>query len=219
MSYSNGNFYLNLLYFSGFRNTILEKMTNIILFGPPGSGKGTQAKMLEEKFDLLHISTGDLFRYEMGNDTTLGLKAKEYISKGELVPDEITVGMLKNKVNANAKAQGFIFDGFPRTTAQAEALDEFLSEKNSAIHGLIALDVEEKEIIQRILQRGKTSGRTDDLDPNIIKNRIEVYLQETAPVYDHYSCQDKAQKINGHGSIQEIFERLTEVIQKLQEKT
>lgn len=190
-------------------------MLNIILFGPPGSGKGTQAESLVDHYNVLHISTGDLFRYEMGNDTPLGLKAKEYISKGELVPDEVTIGMLKNKVNASPEAKGFIFDGFPRTIAQAEALDAFLEEKGSAINVLVALDVDDDEIVKRILNRGLTSGRADDNDEEIIRNRIAVYNSETAMVYDYYAKSGKSVKVNGIGSIEEIFNRLTTEIDKV----
>lgn len=188
-------------------------MINLILFGPPGSGKGTQAEKLAEKYELLHISTGDLFRYEMGNDTELGKKAKSYISQGELVPDAVTVGMLRNKVEANPDAKGYIFDGFPRTIPQAEALDALLTEKNTAISRLIALEVEEEEIVNRILNRGKTSGRSDDNDESIIRNRIEVYEQETAPVFDFYDQKGKSVKVNGMGSIEEIFDRLCEQVE------
>ena len=187
-------------------------MLNIILFGPPGSGKGTQAKMLVEKYNLLHISTGDLFRYEMGNDTPLGLEAKSYIAKGELVPDSITIGMLKNKVNANPDVPGYIFDGFPRNINQAEALDDFLAEKGEAVKALLSLQVDDEEIVKRILNRGKTSGRSDDNDESIIRNRIDVYKSETSPVYDFYDAQGKAQSINGIGSLEEIFDRLTAAI-------
>jgi adenylate kinase len=183
-------------------------MINLILFGPPGSGKGTQAVGLAEKYGLVHISTGDLFRSEMGADTELGKQAKAYISKGELVPDEVTVGMLKNKVEAHPEANGFIFDGFPRTIPQAEALDTLLTGKGTSISGLIALDVSEQEIVNRILNRGKTSGRLDDNDEGIIRNRIAVYEQETAPVFDHYAQSGKSWKIDGMGSIDEIFARL-----------
>lgn len=187
-------------------------MLNLILFGPPGSGKGTQATKLVDHYGLLHISTGDLFRYEMGNDTPLGLKAKEYIAKGDLVPDEVTIGMLKNKVNASPEAIGFIFDGFPRTIAQAEALDEFLSEKGTSISALVALDVNDEEIIARILKRGLTSGRADDNDEDIIRNRIVNYNNETAQVYDYYAQSNKSVKVNGLGTIEEIFDRLTAAI-------
>jgi len=187
-------------------------MLNLILFGPPGSGKGTQAKYLVEKYNLLHISTGDLFRYEMGNDTPLGLKAKEYISKGELVPDEVTIGMLENKVNANLDVEGYIFDGFPRTIPQAEALDAFLAEKGEEVTQLVALDVDDNEIVKRILQRGKTSGRADDNDEDTIRKRIEVYNKETAVVYSYYDDKAKSQKVAGVGSIEDIFARLCEKI-------
>ncbi len=190
-------------------------MTNLILFGPPGSGKGTQAAKLVEKYDLLHISTGDLFRYEMGNDTPLGLKAKSYIEKGDLVPDEVTIGMLRNKVEANPDVKGYIFDGFPRTIAQAEALDKLLAEKGQSISGLIMLDVPEEEIVKRILERGKTSGRADDNDEETIRKRIAVYQEETAPVYDYYKQHDRAFKLNGLGTIEEIFERLTTQVEAL----
>ena len=187
-------------------------MLNLILFGPPGSGKGTQASKLVEKYNLLHISTGDLFRYNMKNDTPLGLEAKSYIDKGELVPDEVTINMLKAKVNENPDAEGFIFDGFPRTIAQAEALDEFLTEKNSSVSGLLSLDVPDEELIKRLLERGKDSGRADDQDESIIANRIEVYNKETAPVFDYYKKQNRADKVLGVGSIENIFERLCSMI-------
>lgn len=187
-------------------------MLNIILFGPPGSGKGTQAEKLIEKYGILHISTGDLFRYEMGNNTPLGLKAKEYMSKGELVPDEVTIGMLQNKVNANPDAQGIIFDGFPRTIPQAEALDAFLNEKNTEVVVLIALDVPEEELVKRLLNRGQSSGRADDGDEQIIKNRIQVYKSETSQVFDYYSQFNKSVSIHGVGTIEEIFERITDAI-------
>ena len=183
-------------------------MINLILFGPPGSGKGTQAAKLAEKYGIIHISTGDLFRHEMGNDTPLGLKAKSYIQKGELVPDEVTIGMLRNKVEAHPEANGFIFDGFPRTVAQAKALDKLLAENGEEVSALIALEVDDDEIVDRILNRGKTSGRADDNDESIIRNRIDVYNRETAPVFDYYAQTDKTKRINGIGSIEEIFDRL-----------
>ena len=190
-------------------------MTNLILFGPPGSGKGTQAAKLVEQYKLLHISTGDLFRYEMGNDTELGKLAKSYMAKGDLVPDEVTIGMLKNKVNANPEVGGYIFDGFPRTVAQAEALDTFLTEKGEEITALIALDVDDEEIVTRLLNRGKTSGRADDNDEGIIRNRIEVYNKETSPVFDFYDDTNKSFKVEGVGGIEEIFSRLTQTIDGL----
>lgn len=190
-------------------------MINLILFGPPGSGKGTQAVQLAEKYDILHISTGDLFRYEMGNNTPLGLKAKSYMEKGALVPDEVTIGMLRNKVEANPEAKGFIFDGFPRTVAQARALDAMLEEEGQHVSALIALEVGDDEIVARILNRGKSSGRSDDNDESIIRNRIDVYNRETAPVFDYYAQTDKTKRINGIGSIEEIFDRLCAEIDAL----
>ncbi|MFN8339445.1 MAG: adenylate kinase [Saprospiraceae bacterium] len=187
-------------------------MINLILFGPPGSGKGTQAEKLIEKYGILHISTGDLFRYEMSHNTPLGLKAKEYMAKGELVPDEVTIGMLKNKVNANPEVSGIIFDGFPRTIAQAEALDAFLNEKNVDVTALIALDVPDEELVVRLLNRGQSSGRADDTDENIIRNRIAVYKAETAQVFDYYAKSGKSKLISGVGSKEDIFARLVDVI-------
>lgn len=189
-------------------------MLNLILFGPPGSGKGTQAVQLAEKYGLLHISTGDLFRYEMGNDTPLGKEAKSYISKGELVPDSVTIGMLKNKVNANPDVGGYIFDGFPRTIAQAEALNVFLSEKGQKVAGLLSLKVEDSEIIKRLLERGKSSGRADDQNDSIIQNRIEVYKSETSPVFKFYAKSGQSQEIAGMGSIADVFHNLTTAIDK-----
>lgn len=189
-------------------------MLNIILFGPPGSGKGTQAKNLVDKYDLLHISTGDLFRYEMGNDTPLGLEAKSYIKKGELVPDSITIGMLKNKVNSTPDVEGYIFDGFPRNIAQAEALDAFLKEKGQQVDMLLSLDVDDEEIVKRILKRGETSGRSDDQNPEIIRNRISVYNEETCPVYDYYKKKGKSKSIDGIGTLEVIFDRLCAAIVK-----
>jgi len=190
-------------------------MINLILFGPPGSGKGTQAKKLVEKYDLLHISTGDLFRYEIGHKTPLGMEAKSYIDKGELVPDSVTVGMLRNKVESHPEVAGYIFDGFPRTVPQSQALDELLDENDEAVSKLIMLDVPEEELINRLLERGKTSGRSDDTDVSIIKNRIQVYENETTPVFDYYHEKDRSVKVFGVGSIDEIFERLCAEIDQL----
>ncbi len=190
-------------------------MINLILFGPPGSGKGTQAAKLVEQYCLVHISTGDLFRYEMGNNTPLGLEAKSYMDKGQLVPDSVTIGMLKNKVDSCPDAEGFIFDGFPRTIPQAEALNNLLESMNTSVSALIALDVDDDEIVTRLLERGKTSGRKDDANEEVIRKRIEVYKSETSPVYDYYSQFDKSMKINGIGSIDDIFGRLCEAIDKL----
>ncbi len=192
-----------------------QHMKNLILFGPPGSGKGTQAAKLIEKYHLVHISTGDLFRYEMGNNTPLGLQAKAFMAEGKLVPDEVTIGMLRNKVEAHPEAKGFIFDGFPRTIPQAEALDALLAEMNTAIAGLIALEVDDEEIVQRILNRGITSGRPDDNDESIVRKRIQVYKNETTPVFEYYAQQDKSHSIPGMGEIEVIFDRLCSAIDQL----
>lgn len=192
-----------------------QSMINLILFGPPGSGKGTQAQKLVEKYGLTHISTGDLFRMEMSNNTPLGLKAKEYMAAGQLVPDEVTIGMLENKVNASGDTKGFIFDGFPRTIPQAQALDAFLESRDQEISGLIALEVEEGEIVRRILLRGQTSGRPDDNNEEIIRKRITVYNKETSQVYDYYAELDKSYTIPGLGEVDEIFDHLCETIDSL----
>jgi adenylate kinase len=190
-------------------------MINLILFGPPGSGKGTQATKLIEQYGLLHISTGDLFRFEMGNNTPLGMEAKSYMERGELVPDSVTIGMLKNKVNANPDVAGYIFDGFPRTVAQAEALDQLLDEKGENITALLALEVDEEEIVKRILERGKNSGRPDDNDESVIRKRINVYKSETTQVFDFYDKVGKSKSIYGMGSIEDIFGKLTDIIDSL----
>ena len=190
-------------------------MLNLILFGPPGSGKGTQAEFLVKKYNLLHISTGDLFRYEMSHNTPLGIEAKAFMSRGELVPDSVTIGMLKNKVEANLDAKGFIFDGFPRTIPQAEALDKLLEEKNQTIAGLVELAVEEDEIVKRILLRGKTSGRADDNDESIVRNRIHIYRNETTPVADYYAQKNKSHQVAGLGKVEDILLRLCAVIDGL----
>ncbi len=183
-------------------------MINLILFGPPGSGKGTQAASLVDKYNLLHISTGDLFRFNIKNETALGKEAKSYIDKGELVPDSVTINMLKAKVDENPDVKGYIFDGFPRTIPQAEALDALMAEKGG-ISSLLMLDVPEEELVGRLLERGKTSGRADDLDENIIRNRQEVYRNETMPIFDYYFTKGKSVKVWGVGSIPMIFNRLS----------
>ena len=192
-----------------------DNMINLILFGPPGSGKGTQAAKLVEKYQLLHISTGDLFRYELGNNTPLGEEARSYMSKGELVPDAITIKMLKKKVDANPGVKGYIFDGFPRTIPQAKALVNLMNESGYEISGLVALDVEDNELVKRLLERGKTSGREDDTNEAIIRNRIEVYKSETSPVFNFFAESEKSHSVQGLGSIEEIFERLCKVIDSL----
>ena len=189
-------------------------MLNIVLFGPPGAGKGTQAEKLVNKYNLVHLSTGDIFRANIKGETELGKLAKSYMDKGNLVPDQVTISMLEAEVDKNPKANGFIFDGFPRTTPQAEALDKFLSSKNTTITKMLALDVENGELIKRLLERGKDSGRADDLDTAIIANRIKVYNDQTAVVADFYAAQNKFEKINGIGAIDAIFNRLCAAIDK-----
>lgn len=188
-------------------------MLNIVLFGPPGAGKGTQASRLVEKYDLVHLSTGDIFRANIKGETELGTLAKQYIDKGELVPDEVTIGMLESEVEKNNNAKGFIFDGFPRTTFQAEALEKFLTEKRTDITVMVALNVADDELVKRILLRAKDSGRADDADESVIRNRIEVYNKHTAVVADFYDAQNKFKQIDGVGSIDEISERLYTAIQ------
>ncbi len=192
-----------------------QHMTNIVLFGPPGAGKGTQANFLKEKYDLVHISTGDVFRYNIKNETALGMLAKSYMDKGELVPDQVTIDMLNKEVEKNSDAKGFIFDGFPRTNAQAEALDRLMDSKDSQINAMVALEVDDEVLVQRLLERGKTSGRADDADESIIRNRIEEYYNKTAILKDYYSNQGKYFGVDGVGSIEDITERLSKVIDTL----
>tara|TARA_A100000164_G_scaffold344121_1_gene342951 strand:- start:347 stop:922 length:576 start_codon:yes stop_codon:yes gene_type:complete len=190
-------------------------MLNLVLFGPPGAGKGTQATRLVEKYHLVHLSTGDIFRSNIKEGTDLGLLAKSYIDKGALVPDEVTIGMLEAEVNSNSNAKGFIFDGFPRTAAQAQALDAFLSSKGTEVSSMLALEVNENELITRLLERGKSSGRADDQDAGIIKNRIQVYENETAVLKTYYANQNKFFGIEGIGSIESITLGLCEAIDTL----
>lgn len=190
-------------------------MLNLVLFGPPGAGKGTQSARLIDTYNLVHLSTGDIFRYNMKEGTELGVLAKSYIEKGALVPDEVTIAMLEAEVNGNPEAKGFIFDGFPRTSAQAKALDTFLTSKGTAITAMLALEVEEQELISRLLERGKSSGRADDQNPEIIKNRIQVYESETAILKDYYAEQNKFVGIEGVGSIESITESLCSAIDSI----
>ena len=190
-------------------------MLNLVLFGPPGAGKGTQAARLVEKYHLVHLSTGDIFRSNINEGTDLGQLAKSYIDKGSLVPDEVTIGMLEAEVNSNSNAKGFIFDGFPRTTSQAEALDVFLSTKDTEVSSMLALEVDENELITRLLERGKSSGRADDQDAGIIKNRIKVYENETAVLKTYYANQNKFFGIEGVGSIESITLGLCKAIDTL----
>ena len=187
-------------------------MINLILFGPPGSGKGTQAETIVSKFGLTHISTGDLFRYEIGNSTPLGKKAKEYMDKGTLVPDEVTIGMLENKLNMSQNPKGYIFDGFPRTITQAEALDELLKKRDTKVTNLIALDVDDEEIVSRLLKRGETSGRPDDQDEAIIRNRIVEYNEKTSPVFEYYKNSGVSKKVNGIGTLADVFNRVHDIL-------
>jgi adenylate kinase len=191
-------------------------MFNLILFGPPGSGKGTQSEKLIEKFGWIHLSTGDLLRKEIANETQLGLEAKAFMDKGQLVPDEVVIGMIGSALDANPTAKGFLFDGFPRTTAQAEALDALLTSKGSEITLVLALEVSEEELVARLLNRGKTSSRPDDRDESVIRRRLEEYEKKTAAVAHHYAKFDKVAKVKGEGSIEEIFQSLREQIEARQ---
>jgi len=189
-------------------------MFNLILFGPPGSGKGTQSEKLIEKFGWIHLSTGDLLRKEIANATPLGLEAKSFMDKGQLVPDEVVIGMIGSALDANPAAKGFLFDGFPRTVAQAEALDALLAGKGSEINLVLALEVSQEELVARLLNRGKTSSRSDDRDENVIRKRLVEYENKTAQVADHYAKFDKVSKIKGEGSIEEIFSSLAAEINR-----
>jgi adenylate kinase len=180
-------------------------MLNIVLFGPPGAGKGTQSQKLIEKYQLVHLSTGDLLRGEINAGTTLGLRAKELMDRGILVPDDVVVGMIENKIKENRSAKGFIFDGFPRTVAQAQALDHMLSQNNTSITCMIALEVEDEELYRRVLLRGQTSGRTDDQNEALVRKRITEYNEKTLPVADYYRKQHKFISVYGIGEIDEIF--------------
>tara|TARA_Y100000996_G_scaffold327287_1_gene263320 strand:- start:1371 stop:1946 length:576 start_codon:yes stop_codon:yes gene_type:complete len=190
-------------------------MLNIVLFGAPGAGKGTQSEKVLKKYNLVHLSTGDLFRLHLNNETALGLEAKKYMNKGDLVPDEIVIGMVEDKINKSSNVIGFVFDGFPRTINQAIALDNMLEKKNIPIKQMIALKVDEKELIKRIQNRAKTSGREDDKSIDKINNRIQVYNQETKPVADYYKKHDKYSEVDGIGEIDEIFIKLCSKIDDL----
>jgi adenylate kinase len=187
-------------------------MINLVLFGPPGAGKGTQAERLVSKYNLCHLSTGDIFRRNIKEGTQLGVLAQSYMNGGNLVPDEVTIQMLESEVNAHPEANGFIFDGFPRTQKQAEALDAFLLSKDMSITAMLALNVDDDELTARLLNRAKTSGRPDDADASIIANRILVYKKETAPVANYYDGQNKLHMIDGIGSIDDISQRLFQAV-------
>jgi len=187
-------------------------MLNLVLFGPPGAGKGTQSQKLIEKYGLIHLSTGDLLRIEKANRTPLGLEAQKLMDDGKLVPDAVVIGMISNKLDSNRQATGFIFDGFPRTVVQAEALDRLLEEKNTAISGMIGLEVPDDELERRLLQRGKESGRPDDANPEVIRKRIKEYNDKTAPVAGFYKAQNKLENIDGTGTEEEVFAVICSII-------
>jgi len=187
-------------------------MKNFVLFGKPGSGKGTQAEHLSEKYKLYHISTGDLFRKNISQNTNLGLLAQSYMDKGELVPDEVTIKMLENEIKENPHSKGFLFDGFPRTIAQAESLDKFLKSIDMQINATIALDVDEQELISRIIDRGKTSNRSDDQDIEKIQNRFNEYNMKTSTLSRYYKDQKKFFEVDGSGNVDEITKRLFDLI-------
>ena len=189
-------------------------MFNLILFGPPGSGKGTQSEKLMALYKLRHLSTGDLLRSEISRQTALGIEAKKFMDKGQLVPDEVVIGMISTVIDENKNATGFLFDGFPRTSAQAEALDNLLEFKNAPISVMLALDVSEEELVKRLLKRGQTSGRSDDTNEQVIRARIEEYRKKTEAVADYYRQFNKVVMVKGEGSIEEIFKNLCYEIEK-----
>jgi adenylate kinase len=189
-------------------------MFNIILFGPPGSGKGTQSERLISKYGFKHLSTGDLLRNEISRQTPLGIEAKNFMDKGHLVPDEVVIGMISSAVDNHPEAKGFLFDGFPRTEAQSIALDNLLKLKNTEIGVVLALDVTEEELVKRLLNRGLTSGRSDDTDESIIRARIVEYHKKTSAVADYYKKFEKVVYIPGEGSVDEIFDSLCSEINK-----
>lgn len=187
-------------------------MFNLILFGPPGSGKGTQSEKLIAKYGLKHLSTGDILRSEISNQTPLGLEAKKIMDKGQLVPDEVVIGMISSALDAYPNAKGFLFDGFPRTPAQAEALDKLLELKKTSITAMLALNVSEEELVKRLMKRGETSGRSDDTNENVIRARITEYRNKTAVVADYYDQFDKVVAVKGEGTIDDIFGALSKEI-------
>jgi adenylate kinase len=189
-------------------------MFNLVLFGPPGSGKGTQSDRLVEKYGLVHLSTGNLLREEISNKTPLGVEAKKFIDNGQLVPDEVVIGMVDSFFDKHKNANGFLFDGFPRTVAQAQALDKLLALKKTDIASVLALEVNEDELVKRLLNRGKTSGRTDDTDETVIRKRFAVYNNETSPVAEYYKKARKFKSIQGEGSVDEINASLRQAIDK-----
>ena len=187
-------------------------MLNIVLFGPPGAGKGTQSEKLISGYNLIHLSTGDLFRKNISEGTELGLEAQKFMDDGNLVPDEVVIAMVEDKVKNTPDTEGFIFDGFPRTVAQAEALDKLMLANGTPIDLMLALSVDEEELLERLLKRGKISARPDDQDSDKIRNRFAIYNRETTPVAEYYNAQGKLYNIEGVGAIDDIFLRLTEAI-------
>ena len=190
-------------------------MLNLVLFGPPGAGKGTQSNLLIDKYNLVHLSTGDILRGEIAAGTELGMEAKTLMDRGDLVPDEVVIAMISSKLDNNPNTNGFIFDGFPRTAAQAEALDNLLEDKGTSISAMLSLKVEDEELIRRLLSRGESSGRADDQDESIIANRINEYNNKTAPLKEYYSAQNKLSEIEGDGTVEDIAEKLNDVIDTL----
>lgn len=189
-------------------------MFNLILFGPPGSGKGTQSEKIVDRFDLIHLSTGNLLRQEIHDRTPLGLAAKDFMDKGQLVPDEVVIAMIGTCLERHPDAKGFLFDGFPRTIAQAQALDRSLDHKKTGISKVLALEVTEDELVKRLLKRGETSGRSDDTNEDVIRKRFHVYKNETEPVAEYYEQQNKLERIQGEGSVDDIFQKLSDSIEK-----
>lgn len=189
-------------------------MFNLVLFGPPGSGKGTQSEKLVEKYGFIHLSTGNLLREEIADKTPLGKEAKKFMDKGQLVPDEVVIGMIDSCLDNHPNAKGFLFDGFPRTVAQAEALDKLLELKKTEIAIVISLEVNEDELVKRLVNRGKTSGRSDDTNESVIRKRFAVYKNETSPVAEYYREENKFHTVKGEGSVDEIFSSLCKVIDK-----
>ena len=189
-------------------------MFNLILFGPPGSGKGTQSDRLVAKYGLVHLSTGNLLREEITQKTPLGLEAKSFMDKGQLVPDEVVIGMVDSYFDKHREAKGFLFDGFPRTVAQAKALDNLLELKKTSIAAVLALDVTEEELVKRLLNRGKTSGRSDDTNEEVIRKRFAVYSNETTPVAEHYKKSRKFQSVKGEGTVDQIFDSVSDAIDR-----
>jgi len=190
-------------------------MLHLILFGPPGAGKGTQAQLLGTQFGLIHISTGDLLRSELANRTELGLEAKRFMDRGELVPDETVISMIMNRIHQMSETGGVIYDGFPRTIPQAEALDRILKSEHEKISALISLEVPHNELVKRLMLRGETSGRSDDRNISVIENRIKVYQEKTKPLIDYYNQQQKYHTVDGTGTIEQISQRLTNLVEKI----